>query len=88
MAYVIAQPCIGTKAGECVQVCPVDAIHPRPDEPDHASVPQLYIDPQTCINCGACASVCPTEAIYPEEDLPAEWKNFIQINAEYYKKGG
>ena len=86
MAFVIAQPCVGTKSGECVQVCPVDCIHPRQDEPDHATAEQLYIDPAICINCGACASVCPVEAIYPEEDLPEQWKHFIQINADHYKK--
>lgn len=26
MAYVIAEPCIGTKDNSCVDVCPVDAI--------------------------------------------------------------
>ncbi len=33
MAYVIAEPCIGTKDSACVDVCPVDCIHPRKDEP-------------------------------------------------------
>ncbi len=32
MAYVIAEPCIGTKDTACVDVCPVDCIHPRKDE--------------------------------------------------------
>jgi len=27
MAYVIAEPCIGTKDTACVDVCPVDCIH-------------------------------------------------------------
>ena len=31
MAYVIAEPCIGTKDNSCVEVCPVDCIHPTPD---------------------------------------------------------
>jgi NAD-dependent dihydropyrimidine dehydrogenase PreA subunit len=26
MAYVIAEPCIGTKDNSCVEVCPVDCI--------------------------------------------------------------
>ena len=29
MAYVIAEPCIGTKDSACVDACPVDCIHPR-----------------------------------------------------------
>ena len=32
MAYVIAEPCVGTKDTACVDVCPVDCIHPRKDE--------------------------------------------------------
>ena len=30
--YIIAEPCIGTKDTACVDVCPVDCIHPRKDE--------------------------------------------------------
>ena len=29
MAYVINEPCIGTKDTSCVEVCPVDAITPK-----------------------------------------------------------
>jgi len=29
MAYIIAEPCINTKDTACVDVCPVDCIHPR-----------------------------------------------------------
>jgi len=29
MAYVINEPCIGTKDNSCVEVCPVDCIHPK-----------------------------------------------------------
>ena len=46
MAYVIAEPCIGTKDNSCVEVCPVDCIHPTPDEPDYDKVEMLYIDPE------------------------------------------
>ncbi len=35
LAYVIAEPCIGEKDNSCVEVCPVDCIHPTPDEPDY-----------------------------------------------------
>ena len=41
MAYVIAEPCIGQKDNSCVEVCPVDCIHPTPDEPDYEGVEQL-----------------------------------------------
>ena len=85
MAFIIAEPCIGTKSGECIQVCPVDCIHPRQDEGEFESVEMIYIDPITCINCGACAAVCPVEAIFPEEDLPEKWSSFIQKNAEFFQ---
>src|SRR5260370_1344529 len=54
MTYVIAEPCIGTKDTACVDVCPVDCIHPRKDEPAFEAETQLYIHPTECIDCGAC----------------------------------
>ena len=45
MAYIIAEPCINTKDTACVDVCPVDCIHPRKDEGNFAEMAQLYIDP-------------------------------------------
>lgn len=33
MTYVIAEPCIGTKDGSCVEVCPVQAIFPDIEVP-------------------------------------------------------
>ena len=86
MAYAIAQPCIGVKDTACADVCPVDAIHPRKDEADFASCEQLYIDPNTCIDCGACQSVCPVSAIFPSEQMPDQWKNFVEINANHFSK--
>lgn len=86
MAYVIAAPCIGAKDTACVDVCPCDCIHPRRDEPGFDGAPQLYIDPNVCIDCGACLPVCPVTAIFPQEDLPAEWRHFAAINAEWYGK--
>ncbi len=84
MAYVIAEPCIGTKDSACVNVCPVDCIHPRKDE-NFEPVQQLYIDPDTCIDCGACVPECPVSAIFPEPDVEDKWKPFIEKNADYYK---
>jgi ferredoxin len=85
MTYVITEPCINVKDTACVDVCPVDCIHPRKDEPDFATAPQLYINPDECIDCGACEPECPVNAIFPEDDVPAEWHDFIALNAEYYK---
>ena len=85
MAFVIAEPCIGTKDSACVNVCPVDCIHPRKDESDFEPVVQLYIDPDTCIDCGACVPECPVTAIFPLEDVPENWKDYTERNADWFK---
>ena len=85
MAHVIAQPCIGTKDHSCVEVCPVDCIHPTKDESEFGPAEQLFIDPDVCIDCGLCVDECPVQAIFPQEDLPAEWASFIEKNAAYFK---
>lgn len=86
MAYVIAKPCIGVKDTACIAVCPVDVIHPRPDEPDFAAAEQLYIEPDPCINCGLCATECPVSAIFHDNDVPPEWADFIEKNAAYFRR--
>ncbi len=86
MTYVIAEPCIGTKDTACVEVCPVDCIHPKKDSPEYAAATQLYIDPDSCIDCGACVPVCPVQAIFPQDELPDNWKNYTEINAKYFQK--
>ena len=87
MAYVIAEPCIGTKDNSCVEVCPVDCIHPTPDEPDYDDHEMLYIDPEECIDCDACVEACPVDAITSEDQVPPEWQPYIALNAAYYKSG-
>ena len=83
--YVITEPCIGTKDTACVDVCPVDCIHPRKDEPGYADSTMLFIDPDACIDCGACQPACPVEAIYRDEDVPKKWQDYIALNADHYK---
>jgi NAD-dependent dihydropyrimidine dehydrogenase PreA subunit len=87
MAYVIAEPCIGVKDTACVDVCPVDCIHPRKDEAGEAGfagASQLYINPEECIDCGACVPVCPVAAIFTLEELPEEWCHFASVNVDWY----
>ena len=84
MTYVIAEPCIGTKDASCVDVCPVDCIHPGPDSPEYETTEMLYIDPVECIDCGACEPVCPVTAIFPDFDVPEEWSKYTEINADYF----
>ena len=86
MTYVIAEPCIGTKDAACVEVCPVDCIHPKKDSPEYATATMLYIDPDSCIDCGACVPVCPVDAICPAEKLPREHAAALAINARFFRE--
>ena len=80
MPFIITDPCIGTKDAACIDVCPVDCIHPRKDEPEFEQATMLYIHPEECIDCGACEPECPVEAIFPEDALPDKWNAFVEIN--------
>jgi NAD-dependent dihydropyrimidine dehydrogenase PreA subunit len=76
MPYVITEACIGTKDRACVDVCPVDCIYEGEQ--------QLYIHPDECIDCGACEPECPVTAIFPEEDVPANLKQYVQLNRDVF----
>ncbi len=81
--FVITQSCCSDAA--CVSVCPVNCIHPTPEERGFGTSDILHIDPQACIDCGACADACPVNAIYPADKLGTRDRVFIDINADYYK---
>jgi len=84
MPFIITDPCIETKDSACVDVCPVDCIHPRKDEPEFAETTMLYIHPEECIDCGACVPACPVAAIYESVDAtPSSQKDLIEANAIY-----
>jgi NAD-dependent dihydropyrimidine dehydrogenase PreA subunit len=76
MTYTICEPCIDVKDRGCVDECPVDCIY--------EGGRMLYIHPDECVDCGACEPVCPVTAIFYEDDVPAEWKPFTPINAEFF----
>lgn len=83
MAFVITQSCCADAS--CVSVCPVNCIHPTPDEPDFGTTDTLYVDPAVCIDCGACADACPVKAIQPADLLRGSEAGFIDINAQFYE---
>lgn len=84
MAFIITDPCIFTKDTACVDVCPVDCIHPRKDEPEFETANMLYIHPEECIDCGACVPACPVAAIYDSPDsTPDSQKGLIEANTVY-----
>lgn len=82
MPHVITQSCCSD--GSCVYACPVNCIHPSPDEPAFATAEMLYIDPVACVDCGACVSACPVGAIAPDSRLTEQQLPFIELNAAYY----
>jgi NAD-dependent dihydropyrimidine dehydrogenase PreA subunit len=83
--YVITEPCIDVKDAACVDVCPVDCIHPRKDERGYAEARQLFINPDECIGCGACETECPVGAIYPDDGVPEEYQEYIAKNREAFE---
>ena len=76
MTYVITEPCIDVKDGECLNVCPVDCIY--------VGGRMMYIQPDECVNCGICDSVCPVDAIFEERKLPEKWSDYLDINRNFF----
>jgi len=74
MAHVVTQPCVGCRYTDCVVVCPVECFY--------EGEKMLYIHPDECIDCEACVAECPVEAIFHEDNVPAEWKDYIELNAK------
>ncbi|TGD87473.1 4Fe-4S dicluster domain-containing protein [Mycolicibacterium sp. CH28] len=82
MPHVITQSCCSD--GSCVYACPVNCIHPSPDEPGFATAEMLHIDPVACVDCGACVSACPVGAIAPDSKLRVDQLPFVELNAAFY----
>ncbi len=75
MAYVITDKCLGEVYADCVEVCPVECIHPG----TYKNEGFMIIDPEVCIDCGVCLPECPIGAIVGSTDESPEW---AKINAE------
>jgi ferredoxin--NADP+ reductase len=80
--HVVTQPCCGDAA--CAFACPVNCIHPTPDEPDFATADMVYIDPVACVDCGACVRACPVGAIKPAGRLEEDELVFLELNALFH----
>ncbi|WP_327681480.1 4Fe-4S binding protein [Kitasatospora sp. NBC_00458] len=83
MAYAITRTCCNDAS--CVSVCPVNCIHPTPDEPGFGRTDMLYIDPAACIDCGACADACPVDAVFPVDRLTGPDSVFGDLNRDYFR---
>lgn len=82
MPHVVTQACCGDAS--CVFACPVNCIHPTPDEPGFATAEMLYIDPDSCVDCGACVRACPVGAIKPHTSLGEHDLPFLEINQAFH----
>src|SRR5690606_32443959 len=82
MPFAITQNCCADAT--CVTVCPVNCIHPTPDEPDFGTTEMLYVDPRSCIDCGACADACPVDAVKPISALTGPERVYAEINASWF----
>ncbi len=79
MTYVISNACIDVKDMSCIEVCPVDCIYQEDEDR------MVFIEPEQCIDCGVCVSACPVGAIFADHEIPPAAKDFIGINALYFK---
>lgn len=86
MPHVVTQACCGDAS--CVFACPVNCIHPTPDEPDFLTAEMLYIDANSCVDCGACVGACPVGAIVPDTKLTPEQLPFVDINTMFSREPG
>lgn len=84
MTYVIAAPCVADYS--CIEVCPVDAISPEPQDKEFVDAEQMYINPETCIDCAVCEVACPVDAIYRDDKLPLIWQHYTDLNREYFEQ--
>jgi len=75
MPHVITEKCLGEVYADCVDVCPVECIHPV----EYKGEPFMVIDPDVCIDCGVCLPECPIGAIVSSVD---EDSAYAQINKE------
>jgi ferredoxin--NADP+ reductase len=83
MAYAITQSCCSDAS--CVSVCPVNCIHPTPEEREFAGAEMLHIDPAVCIDCGACADACPVDAILPVDRLIGPQAVYEDVNRAWFE---
>jgi NAD-dependent dihydropyrimidine dehydrogenase PreA subunit len=82
MAFVVTDAC--TKDFVCVAECSTAAIAPAASDSAAATVSQVYINPDECIDCGNCASICAQNAIFALDELAADKAGFADKNRAYF----
>jgi NAD-dependent dihydropyrimidine dehydrogenase PreA subunit len=78
MSYIIGSKCVGVKDGACIDACPVDCISIGEE--------QMYINPDSCIDCGACQPACPVDAVFEDEleAIKQGEEEYVHKNYEYF----
>jgi NAD-dependent dihydropyrimidine dehydrogenase PreA subunit len=85
MPYVITGAC--SRDGACLPECATDSIEEGVyTDTDGTVYEQMFINPETCIDCGNCEVVCQQQAIYSDVDVPADQARFTEINRAYFAK--
>ncbi len=82
MAYVVTDACI--KDFVCVEECATSAIAPAEGDSVAATVSQVFINPDECIDCGNCSSICAQNSIFALEELPPDKAEFAEKNKAYF----
>lgn len=82
MPHIIVSGCCNDAS--CVDVCPVDCIHPTPSEDGFEAAEMLFIDPDSCIDCGACVQACPVGAIRPDTETSDIVRDFADLASDYF----
>jgi NAD-dependent dihydropyrimidine dehydrogenase PreA subunit len=73
------EACVG--CGQCVEVCPVDAISMKGDYP--------AVEREWCIGCGVCMRPCPTSAVRLDRRSPKiPPKDFVQLHDRILRDRG
>src|SRR5581483_12252518 len=86
MTHVITRACCNDAT--CIPACPVNCIHPAPDEPGYGTTEMLYVDPDSCVDCSACVEACPVGAIKADYDLDDDELPYQLINARWFAEPG
>jgi ferredoxin/flavodoxin---NADP+ reductase len=82
VTHVITQSCCNDAS--CVSACPVNCIHPTPDDAGYATAEMLYIDPDGCVDCGECVAACPVDAIVADNDLLPADQRYLEISSRFF----
>lgn len=83
MPYVITEGC--TKDGHCIAVCATDSIvEGQFTDAEGNTYDQMFINPETCIDCGNCEPECPQGVIFADVDVPENQVKFVQVNAAFH----